>query len=200
MRTELFVSHVGEQVWSAVRENGRTVEFRVEGRVDSTRLGRIIKARVTRLLPAIQAAFIDVGLERDAFLHVSDLLLPGDPVTDAADATNGEPAAPRRRTGYPPIQDRLEQGRDLLVQISRESRTTKGDRATCFLGLPGRLLVLLPLTPQVAISRRIVDPEQRSRLTGILRRLGQGRSGFVARTASLDVSFGPQSLHLMLLI
>ena len=167
MRTELFVSRTGDGFCSARREDGETVEFRVEGAAEPSRFGRIVKARVVGVVPALQAAFLDVGQSRNAFLHVSDLLLPGEsPDLDA------------------PIQDRLKAGRDLLVQISRESASAKGDRLTCHLGIPGRLLVLLPVFPKVAVSRRIDDPGERERLLAILEGLGEGRAGFVARTAA----------------
>jgi ribonuclease G len=184
MRTELFVSRVGDQIWSALRQDGRTVEFRVERCDDPPRLGRVVKGRVTRILPAIQAAFVDVAGDRDAFLHVSELLLPGEQPPGMQETEEDEPRPERRRTGHPPIQQRLKPGDELIVQISRESYTTKGDRATMLVGLPGRLLVLLPLVPQVGISRRIVDPRERARLNGILGRLGNERRGFVARTAA----------------
>jgi ribonuclease G len=190
MRTELFVSRVGEQTWSALREGGSAVEFRVEERGDSPRLGRIIKARVTRILPAIQAAFVNVGLERDAFLHASDLLLPGDPPPAVEQGAAGEPQERRSKTERVPIQRRLEPGSELVVQISRESRATKGDRATCFLGIPGRLLVLLPLVPQVGVSRRIFDQDERERLAAVLRDLDCGSRGFIARTAARGVDAG----------
>jgi len=186
MHTELYVSRVGEQVWSALRENGRAVEFRVEESGSSPRLGRIVNARVTRILPSIQAAFVDVGLERDAFMHVSDLLLPGEPPPEREETPGVELPAAHGRAALGPIQDRLHTGKTLLVQINRESHTTKGDRATCFIGIPGRLLVLLPLVPQVGISRRIVDSAERDRLSGILRGLASGEYGFVARTAALQ--------------
>ena len=186
MHTELYVSRVGEQVWSALREDGRAVEFRVEEHGSPPRLGRIVNARVTRILPSIQAAFVDVGLERDAFMHVSDLLLPGETPPEREEPVGGEPAVARARPTLGPIQDRLHAGKTLLVQINRESHTSKGDRATCFIGIPGRLLVLLPLVPQVGISRRIVDGAERERLTGILRGLGGTGHGFVARTAAFQ--------------
>ncbi len=167
MRTELFVSRTGDGFCSARREDGKTVEFRVEGATEPPRFGCIVKARVAGVVPALQAAFLDVGRPRNAFLHVSDLFLPGEsPGLDA------------------PIQDRLKAGRDLLVQISRESASAKGDRVTCHLGIPGRLLVLLPVSSQVAVSRRIDDPGERERLRAILERLGEGQAGFVARTAA----------------
>jgi ribonuclease G len=167
MRTELFVSRTGDEFCSARREDGTIVEFRVEGASSPPRFGRIVKARVCGVVPALQAAFLDVGQPRNAFLHVSDLLLPGEsPGFDA------------------PIQERLKDGRELLVQISRESVSHKGDRVTCHLGIPGRLLVLLPEQPQIAVSRRIEDSGERERLQAILEGLGQGQAGFVARTAA----------------
>jgi ribonuclease G len=193
MHTELYVSRVGDQVWSALRENGRAVEFRVEEFGSSPRLGRIVNARVTRILPSIQAAFVDVGLERDAFMHVSDLLLPGEPPPEREEPAGGEGPVPRGRAALGPIQDRLHTGKTVLVQINRESHTSKGDRATCFIGIPGRLLVLLPLVPQLGISRRIVDSAERLRLTGILRGLASGGHGFVARTAALQAQ--PEALN-----
>ena len=167
MRTELFVSRTGDEFCSARREDGTTVELRVEGTTSPPRFGRIVKARVSGVVPALQAAFLDVGRPPNAFLHVSDLLLPGEP--PGLDA---------------PIQDRLKEGRELLVQISRESVSAKGDRVTCHLGIPGRLLVLLPMLPQVAVSRRIEDPGERERLRAILEGIGDGQAGFVARTAA----------------
>ena len=114
MRTELFVSRTGGGFCSARREDGKTVEFRVEDATEPPRFGGIVKARVAAVVPALQAAFLDVGRSRNALLHVSDLLLPGE--SAGLDA---------------PIQDRLKVGRELLVQISRESVSAKGDRVTC---------------------------------------------------------------------
>jgi len=167
MRTELFVSRTGDGFLCARREDGRTVEFRAETVSEPPRFGDIVKARVASVVPALQAAFLDIDRPRNAFLHVSDLRLPGEP--PGVDA---------------PIQDRLRPGCELLVQISRESVAAKGDRVTCHLGIPGRLLVLLPMFPQVAVSRRIDDPGERERLGAILEGLGEGQVGFVARTAA----------------
>jgi len=182
MRTELFLSHVGDQTWSALREDGTTVEFRVEERGDAPRLGRVVKARVTRILPAIQAAFVDIGHERDAFLHASDLLLPDESPPTIEDSGSAQPR--RAKLDLPPIQRRIESGTEVLVQISRESRASKGDRATCFLGIPGRLLVLFPLVPQRGVSRRIYDPKERERLLETLSAIDVGTNGLVARTTA----------------
>lgn len=167
MRTELYFSRTADGFCTARREDGKTVEFRAQ-RFAEQRFGQIVKARVSRVVPSLQAAFLDVGRPRNAFLHVSDLRLPGEP------------------EGQAPIQDRLEEGRDLLVQISRES-TSKGDRATCYVGIAGRLLVLQPLDRQVRVSRRIHDPRERARLGSLLEALGEGRVGWIARTAASGI-------------
>jgi len=164
MPTELFVSRLGGRTWTVLRENGSCVEIRVERHDQPARLGRIVKARVTTVIPAIQSAFVDAGLERDAFLHASDLML-------------------RDLEGCP-IESRLDPGRELLVQISRESVSAKGDRATCNLGIPGRLLVLFPRGDVSGVSRRIGGVDERARLAREIESLSDPDSGFLARTAA----------------
>jgi ribonuclease G len=195
MHTELLVSRVGRQVWAALREDGVVVELRLERTGCPTRAGRVLKARVSNVVPAIQSAFLDVGASRDAFLHVSDLLLPGEtpPATRRrVEAGNGfHAAAEMASNGDPspemepaPIEDRLKVGRELLVQVVRESPEYKGDRVSCYVGLPGRLLVLLPMSRHGGVSRRIEDPAERERLAACLEQLAGGTVGFVARTAA----------------
>jgi ribonuclease G len=197
MLRELFISRLGGQLWSALREDGSVVELHVQRGRDDAPVGRIIKARVTNVLRGIQSAFLDVGTERGAFLHAGDLVLPGEvlnaPVDtngggDAADlppdsrATNGRAGTTRRPTL--PIEDRLKVGRELLVQVSRERMGTKGARVTAFLGIPGGRLVLLPRASNRGVSRRIRDDAERERLSEILSRLPGDEVGYVARTAA----------------
>jgi ribonuclease G len=170
MPTDLLFSRAGTQVWAALRENGRTVELRVEDDASPARVGRIVKARVVQVVPALQAAFVDIGEERHAFLAASELVLPGD--------------GPRRA----PIQDRLREGRDLIVQIERESGADKGDRVTGRVGLPGRRCVYFPHQTGHRVSRRIRDEEDRRRLHALLDEAGAGEGAFVARTAARSAS------------
>jgi len=149
-----------------------TVELHYQDARHPGSLGDVFAGRVTRVLPGIQSAFLDVGLERGAFLHARDLLLPGE-----------EPPQGARR----PIQDRLREGQALVVQVTREASGTKGARVTCHVGLAGRYVVYVPLTPVLGVSRRIVDPSERLQLEGILSRLPAEGGGFVARTAGRDV-------------
>jgi len=209
MSTELLVGRRGSETWAALREDGRIVELHVDPADDRAGVGRIYKARVSRVLPGIQSAFMEFGAERQAFLHARDLLLPGEPPrpvaarallhhSPGADGTDDDPAiGPGRGYGagagcddragvdLPPIEDRLKVGRDLLVQISRESLGEKGPRATCYLSFPGHLLVLFPQLRHRGVSRRIEDPDERARLLEILARIAGDDVGFVARTAAL---------------
>jgi ribonuclease G len=176
MPSELFVSRLGEWLWAALREDGVTVEFYPPPAGEIARVGRILKARVSSVVPGIQSAFLDIGSDREAFLHVNDLLLPGEKSTPA----DGD----RPPAGAPPIEDRLKVGRVLLVQVARERLGSKGPRVTCFLSISSRHLVLSPFRPRRAVSRRVEDEAERERLVAILERLPGGDVGFVARTAS----------------
>ncbi len=201
MSSELLVSRLGGMTWAALREDGATVELRVEREGDRGAVGRIVKGRVTRVLPGIQSAFLDVGSGRDAFLHVGDLVLPGERPPEPAPGVDLElaPAAddegedgevldrvashPRSVARGGPIEDRLKQGREILVQVAREGIGTKGARVTCFIALPGRFLVYMPQLAFRGISRKITDPEERSRLRAVLEALPPLPGGFIVRTA-----------------
>ena len=201
MSSELLVSRAGGRTCAALREDGVTVELRVEDERTTLAVGHIVKARVSKVIPGIQSAFLDVGQERDAFLHAADLFLPGDadpsPLAAFADASpnesdavgEGDPEtlALRRpsRVGHTgsPIQDRLKEGRELVVQVVRESIGGKGPRVTCFIALPGRYLVHAPQASFRGVSRRIQDPEERQRLRDIVAALPHASGGFIVRTA-----------------
>jgi len=198
MSSELFLSRFAGRTWAAVREAGRTTELLVETeRSVRATVGRIVLARVTRVLPGMQVAFVDVGLERDGFLHVSDLVLPGEraapspgPGRDGAadddvDRFDGEPSDPAGPAGphrAAPIQDRLREGRDLLVQITREPIRAKGARVSAYLTFAGRFLVYLPQASLRGVSRRIRDEDERTRLRGLVEGIGLP-GGFILRTA-----------------
>jgi ribonuclease G len=208
MPSELFVSRIGEQLRTALREDGVTVELRVERAGESGGAGRILKARVTRVIPGMQSAFVDIGLERDAFLHVDDLVLPEegptlpeedgslDSLADEDETEESEAAravrlpSPRRSNlrRSAPIEDRLKEGRELLVQVEREALGSKGPRVTCFTTLPGRYLVYMPWIGHRGVSRKIQDPEERYRLRAILATLPGAPGGFIVRTAGLGAS------------
>ena len=193
MPNELLVSRVAGRVATALREDGEVVELRVEEAGDDLAVGDVLKGRVSKVLPGIQAAFVDVGRGPDAFLHAVDLQLPEEaplevPSPDGEDAEPEDEVEvmrkPRRavRPG-PPLQDRLKEGREIVVQVARESLGSKGPRVSSFVTLAGRHLVFAPLVPFRGVSRRVVDPEERERLRGIARSLAPPEAGFIVRTA-----------------
>jgi ribonuclease G len=193
MKSELFVSRRWTQTWAALREEGILAEVHLEGQEEPDQVGRIVKARVTSVLPGIQSAFVAVGLDRDAFLHASDLILPGEEPADSVAETvlegfsQEDEGPPRRRERKGartlPIESRLREGSEILVQIEREPLGSKGSRVTSYITLPGRRLVYLPQIPIRGISRRIQDPDERERLLPIVRNLPAPSGGFIVRTA-----------------
>jgi ribonuclease G len=193
MPNELLVSRLGGRVATALREDGEVVELRVEEGGDDLAVGDVLKGRVSKILPGIQAAFVDVGAGPDAFLHAADLQLPEEapPEVGSVDAEDPEPEdelevikKPRRasRPG-PPLQDRLKEGREIVVQVARESLGSKGPRVTSFVTLAGRHLVFAPHVPFRGVSRRVVEQDERDRLRAIARGLAPAGAGFIVRTA-----------------
>jgi ribonuclease G len=193
---QVIINSNPEEVRVAVTENARLLDLFIERRHEQGLAGSIYKGRVTRVLPGIQAAFVDIGLPKAAFLHVSDVFAP----TDDERFTNEEPASPLDqpgdRTAIPganggvlaPIEQRLAKGQELLVQIVKEPIGTKGARVSANVALPGRYLVLLPLTDHLAVSRRIESPEERERLIRAIQTLRPRSGGLIIRTASEGVS------------
>jgi len=146
--------------------------------------GNVYKGRVGSVLPGMQASFIDIGLGRDGFLHVSDVAAH----MEAMDDVLGEEAdIPRPRFGrgedYPPIQDLLKPGQEILIQVVKEAIGTKGPRVTSYISLPGRYLVLMPTVEHTGVSRRIANDEERRRLKKLISSLRPEGLGFIVRTA-----------------
>jgi len=196
--TELLISRSAGRTATALRENGVTVEIRVEDDGAPLAVGAVVKGRVSKILPGIQSAFLSVGDERDAFLHAADLLLPEEapPAGTEADEASDPDAEfersadrpSRRASSGPPIEQRLREGRELLVQVAREALGAKGPRVTSFVTLAGRYLVHSPRLPHRGVSRRIVDPEARARLRRMAASLPAPQGGFIVRTAGAAAS------------
>jgi ribonuclease G len=177
MARELIVSTRPEETRVALLEDGVVSELFIEREAQRGIVGSIYKGRVTRVLPGMQSAFVDLGLERDAFLHAADVFeeLPENLLT-----TEEVTAA---RTA--PIEERLREGQEVVVQVLKEPLGTKGARITSHVSLPGRYLVLMPTVEHVGVSRKITDDDERRRLKTILKEIRQerGGGGFIARTA-----------------
>jgi ribonuclease G len=163
----------------ALVEKSRAVELLIEKRRDSSLVGNIYKGRVTRILPGMQAAFVDIGLERAAFLYVGDIATPRgrhEPETTLSET--------RADAYQKPIQHLLTEGQEIMVQVAKEPIGTKGARVTNNVSIAGRHLVYMPTVEHVGVSRRIVDDGERARLKDILETLVPQGGGFVARTAA----------------
>ncbi len=200
MPSELLLSRFGGRTWAALREDGHLVELRVEREGEPLSVGHVVKGRVAKVLPGLQAAFVEVGPGKHGFLHASDLILPGEEALPPAEreavdpddepavaALEGELSAERARAcRAAPIQDRLREGRELVVQVTKAPLSTKGARVSCHIALPGRYLVYLPLWSQHRISRRVEDAAERERLRDALERL-PFEGGFIARTAAQGI-------------
>src|SRR5881394_1390162 len=174
----------GEECRIALVENGRLEELYMERTSATSHVGNIYKGRVTNVEPSIQAAFIDFGLGRNGFLHISDLMPSyfgrrGDDITESV----GRKMARRDR---PPIQKCLRRGDEIIVQIIKEGIGTKGPTLSTYLSIPGRILVMMPGMSKFGISRKIEDEDERRRLRGILDGLKPiDEVGFIIRTAGV---------------
>jgi ribonuclease G len=187
MTKDLIVSSTPRETKVALLEDGLLSELFIEREAHRSVVGNIYEGRVTRVLPGMQSAFVDIGLERDAFLYVADVLegLDENLLSPEEQGVAGN-GAPRNA----PIEERLREGQDVLVQVLKEPLGTKGARITSHVSLPGRYVVFMPTVEHVGVSRKIVDEEERRRLKNLLKELRQerGGGGFIARTAGLGRS------------
>jgi len=153
-KEEILINVTPSEVRAALLENGVVQEVHIERAARRGVISNIYNGRVSRVLPGMQAAFIDIGLQRTAFLHVSDITRP----------QNGEPD----EVDLPNIRDLVKEGEDVLVQVVKDPLGNKGARLTTFITLPSRYLVLLPEGDSVGISARIEDEEERERLREVV--------------------------------
>ncbi|MBU1431200.1 Rne/Rng family ribonuclease [Myxococcota bacterium] len=179
MSNSLILNCTPHEVRVAFLEEDTIAEIYVERHHDQSLVGSLYKGRVIRVLPGMQAAFVDIGLERAAFLYVADVVDPrrAHPDRNTLSETRADLTAR-------PIQSLLYEGQEIMVQVSKEPIGTKGARVTSHISIAGRHLVYMPTVEHVGISRRITDDEERRRLKDILEALVPDGGGFVARTAA----------------
>jgi ribonuclease G len=182
MSKEIIINVTAGETRVALLENGLVVELYVERERDKSIVGNLYKGKVLRVLPGMQAAFVDIGLEKAAFLYVSDFYEEMDEYEVGAE--KGEEDEPRGRGGAARIQDLLKEGQEILVQVAKEPMGTKGARITSHVSLPGRNLVFMPYVNHVGVSRRIESDKERRRLRDIVLKAKSPGCGFIVRTAS----------------
>src|SRR3954449_5983896 len=184
MSREIVINAAKHESRIAVLDDGQVVELWVERTRHRTIVGNIYKGRVTKVLPGMQSAFVDLGLERDAFLYVSDVVEDLEEF-DNADSTDDLTLddVPQQRAEAS-ISDLLREGQEIVVQVSKDTIAGKGARITSHITLPGRFLVYMPTVNHIGVSRRIENEGERTRLKEILDRIRPaGSGGFIVRTA-----------------
>ena len=185
MSTEIIINAASEETRVAVLENKEVVELHIDRRREGGIVGNTYKGKVVKILPGIQSAFVDIGLEKAAFLYVSDA---GADAEEYARMIEEEGLEGRTefKTQHS-IEDILQEGQEIMVQVSKEPIGTKGARITSYLSLPGRYLVLMPTVEHIGISRRIKDGKERARLKEIVQSIRKPGMGYIIRTASEEV-------------
>jgi len=185
MSTEIIINSASEETRVAVLENKEVVELHIDRRREGGIVGNTYKGKVVKILPGIQSAFVDIGLEKAAFLYVSDA---GADAEEYARMIEEEGLEGRTefKTQHS-IEDILQEGQEIMVQVSKEPIGTKGARITSYISLPGRYLVLMPTVEHIGISRRIKDGKERARLKEIVQSIRKPGMGYIIRTASEEV-------------
>ena len=175
----------------ATLESGILVELLIERGEDRNSVGTIYNGKVIRVLPGMQAAFVDIGMDKAGFLFAGDFVTPqlefdADPAEEPVlpEEIGIRPARFPQDTFIPPIEGLIREGQHLLVQVAKEPLGTKGARITSHITLPGRHLVLLTWSAHIGISRRIEDPEERDRLSKIVETIRPEGMGAIVRTAA----------------
>jgi ribonuclease G len=174
VKKEIIVNVSNRETRIALLENGQLMEYRVER--EERVVGSIFKGIVQNVLPGMDAAFVDIGLERNAFLYVADIL-PDEGTSDNSPASVKRSELRRRK-----IKDLLKQGQQLMVQVTKGPRGTKGARVSTRIALPGRYVVVLPEAGNVGVSRKIEDRSERERLRKIGDRIVPEGFGLIMRT------------------
>ena len=213
---KIIINDMPHETRAALMEEGDIVELFIERRGASDCSGNIYKGRVQRVLPGMQAAFVDIGLEQAAFLYVDDIMINNfetveffaDNADNADNGDNGDAvdaifdqgtALPGREAkersaekSQTNIVDLLTEGQEILVQVAKSPMGTKGARITSHVSLPGRFLVLMPTSCHIGVSRRIEDEAERIRLKEMTTSLRKDHLGYIVRTAAEGI--GPEKI------
>jgi len=185
MTNEIVINASVGETRVGIIERNQFTELHIERAGEQNVAGTVVKGRVTRVLPGMQAAFVDIGLAKAAFLYAGDYY-------DDSNQSNGNGGAPERGRGRsrngnrqqpPSIDSLLREGQEIVVQVAKEPIGSKGARITSHISIAGRHLVVTPLSPRVGVSRRIESDRERRRLREIVSRDRPEGLGFIIRTA-----------------
>ncbi|NLC70086.1 MAG: Rne/Rng family ribonuclease [Desulfuromonadaceae bacterium] len=188
MSKELVVNSTSHETRVALMENGHIAELYIERGHEKGLVGNIYLGKVIRVLPGMQAAFVDIGLEKAAFLYVADVRTEMEALERLFDDTLSDVRGGRGEENglapLPPIEELLQEGQEILVEVAKEPIGTKGARITSYITLPGRHLVFMPTVDHIGISRRIENEDEKERLRNIIDQLRKPGTGFIVRTAA----------------
>jgi ribonuclease G len=193
MTKEMIISTNGHETMAAILEDDLVAEIFVERERQRGVVGNVYKGRVSKVLPGMQSSFIDIGLERDGFLYVADVIdtMEEFDKLEGADEDEARARGKERDRDKPQakIEDLLKEGQEIIVQVVKEPLGTKGARLTSHVTMAGRFLVFMPTVDHVGISRKIESRDERSRLRGIVREFREAHGftgGVIIRTAAAD--------------
>src|SRR5215510_1155210 len=192
MTKEMIISSNAHETIVAILEDDLVAEVFVERERQRGVVGNVYKGRVHKVLPGMQSSFIDVGLERDGFLYVADVIdtMEEFDKLESGDEDGGGARQSRAESQSQPqakIEDLLREGQEIIVQVVKEPLGTKGARLTSHVTMPGRFLVFMPTVDHVGVSRKIESREERGRLRGIVREFREAHGftgGVIIRTAA----------------
>jgi ribonuclease G len=194
MTKEMIVSSTGHETVVTILEDDLVAEIFVERERQRSVVGNVYKGRVSKVLPGMQSSFIDIGLERDGFLYVAEVI----DTLEEFERLAADDEEPGKEEARPPrdrarehaqrkIEELIKEGQEILVQVVKEPLGTKGARLTSHVTMPGRFLVFMPTVDHVGVSRKIEAREERSRLRAIVREFREARGftgGVIIRTAA----------------
>jgi ribonuclease G len=185
MQNEIVINATPGETRVAILERGQLLDLHIERATTRNVVSNVVMGRVTRVLPGMQAAFVDIGLEKAAFLYAGDYVEDIERLEGEEGAVEGGGRGRRRggRRAPPDIGTLLEEGQEILVQIAKEPIGTKGARITSHVSIAGRHLVLTPWAQRVGVSRRIESDRERRRLREAVERIRPRDLGFIIRTA-----------------
>lgn len=190
MTSELVINATREESRVALLEGGQVVELYIERKRDASLVGNIYKGKIIKILPGMQSAFVDIGLEKAAFLYVADIMTEMEEYYTAFLDNGTERLDLYPKTTEEPlsIEEVIQEGQELFVQVSKDPLGTKGARVTSYITLPGRYVVLMPNVEHVGISRRIEDEDIRATLKSIAGEIKPKGFGLIMRTACEDAT------------
>lgn len=194
MSSEILINSTSYEIRIALVENGQLAEFHIQRPTEKGLVGNIYRGRVVRVLPGMQAAFVDIGLERTGFLYVDDVYVSNDDLdsrmlkgSDPCGKLKFDATIPDLEMARAPdmsIESLLTEGQEITVQVGKDPIGTKGARLTCHITLPCRNLVFMPLTDHIGISRKIQNEEVRETLKERIKSLRPAGTGFIVRTVA----------------